>query len=84
MVKNFVRFEPVELKLRFPKAKFHLTNLFGGDPQLGEFANRAINENPSILLDEVKPAFEKNLARVFTDISNSVVVGAEESELLPP
>ncbi|EDS40020.1 conserved hypothetical protein [Culex quinquefasciatus] len=82
--KNYVRFNPIEMKLRFPKARFDLTGLFNGDKELEAFGNRAINENPNLLLDEVKPVFEKQLARIFTDISNSVVEGAEESELLPP
>ncbi|XP_021703692.1 protein takeout [Aedes aegypti] len=82
--KNFVRFDPIDLKLKFPKAKFYFTGLFNGDPALEEFGNQAINDNPNLILDEVKPSFEKNLGRVFTDISNSVVEGAEEFELLPP
>lgn len=82
--KNYIRFNPINLKLKFPKARFYLTGLFNGDRELEAFGNRAINENPNLLLDEVKPVFEKNLARIFTDISNSVVQGAEESELLPP
>ncbi|XP_055546858.1 uncharacterized protein LOC129731116 [Wyeomyia smithii] len=81
--KNFVRFHPIELKLKFTKARFNFNGLFNGDPALEEFGNKAINENPHLLLDEVRPSFEKNLARVFTEISNSVVQGAEESELLP-
>ncbi|XP_062553085.1 protein takeout-like [Armigeres subalbatus] len=82
--KNFVRFDPIDLKLQFSKAKFHFKGLFNGDPALQQFFNRAIDDNPNVILDEVKPSFEKNLGRVFTDISNSVVEGAEENELLPP
>ncbi|XP_065094125.1 protein takeout-like [Ochlerotatus camptorhynchus] len=82
--KSFVQFDPIDLKLKFQKAKFHFTGLFNGDPSLEEFGNRAINDNPNLILDEVKSSFEKNLGQVFTDISNSVVEGAEESELLPP
>ncbi|XP_053692557.1 putative beta-carotene-binding protein [Sabethes cyaneus] len=81
--KTYVRFNPIELKLKFSKARFNFNGLFNGDPALEEFGNKAINENPHLLLDEVKPSFERNLARIFTDISNSVVQGAEESELLP-
>ncbi|XP_058453615.1 uncharacterized protein LOC131431756 [Malaya genurostris] len=82
--KNLVRFKPIDLKLKFNKARFHLTGLFSGDPTLEQIGNQALNENPHLMLDEVKPVFEENLARIFTDISNSVVQGAEESELLPP
>ncbi|XP_058819344.1 uncharacterized protein LOC131682126 [Topomyia yanbarensis] len=82
--KNFIRFNPIDLKLKFGKARFNLTGLFSGDPTLEQVGNRVINENPNLLLDEVKPVFEANLGRIFTDISNSVVQGAEESELLPP
>nr|XP_029733459.1 protein takeout-like [Aedes albopictus] len=63
--KNFVRIEPIDLKLKFQKARFYFTGLFNGDPALQEFGNKAINDNPSLILDEVKPSFEKNLGRVF-------------------
>lgn len=82
--KNLVRFKPIDTRLKFNKARFHLTNLFNSDLAMEQFGNQALNQNPNLLLDEVKPTIEKNLGRVFTDISNSAVQGAEEFELLPP
>lgn len=81
--KNYFKFRPVELKIKFDKAKFYLKNLFGGDPTLEEIGNQAINANPHLLLDEVKPAMKDKLQESLTYISNSVVEGAEEDELLP-
>ncbi|XP_001653027.2 uncharacterized protein LOC5569810 isoform X2 [Aedes aegypti] len=81
--KNYLKFRPVEIKIKFDKALFYLKNLFGGDPTLEEIGNQAINANPHLLLDEVKPAIKDKLQESLTYISNSVVDGAEEDELLP-
>lgn len=81
--KNYFKFRPVELKIKFDKAQFYLKNLFGGDPSLEAIGNQAINANPHLLLDEVKPAMKDKLQESLTYISNSVVEGAEEDELLP-
>lgn len=81
--KKYLKFRPVELKIKFDKAKFYLKNLFGGDPTLEEIGNQAINANPHLLLDEVKPAIKNKLQESLTFMSNSVVEGAEEDELLP-
>ncbi|XP_062553086.1 uncharacterized protein LOC134218194 [Armigeres subalbatus] len=81
--KSLLKFHPVELKIKFDKAVFYLQNLFGGDPALERIGNEAINANPHLLLDEVKPAIRDNLRDTLTLISNSVVEGSEEDELLP-
>ncbi|XP_065094114.1 protein takeout-like [Ochlerotatus camptorhynchus] len=81
--KSYTKFHPVDLKIKFDKAKFYLKNLFGGDPALEQIGNQAINANPHLLLDEVKPAIQENLKISLTNISNAVVDGAEEDELLP-
>lgn len=81
--KDLVRFRPIDLKLKFDKASFYLTNLFNGDPNLEKVGNEAINENPMVLLDEVKSSFEENLSIKFTELANSLVKDAELSEILP-
>lgn len=81
--KAYLKFHPVDLKIKFDKAQFYLKNLFGGDPALEQVGNQAINANPHLLLDEVKPAIVENLKVSLTNISNAVVEGAEEVELLP-
>lgn len=81
--KDLVRFRPIDLKLKFDKASFYLTKLFNGDPTLEKVGNEAINENPMVLLDEVKPSFEENLSIKFTELANSLVKDAEMSEIFP-
>ncbi|EAT47590.1 AAEL001287-PA [Aedes aegypti] len=81
--KEYVQFQPIQVKLRFDKGKFNLQNLFNGDPTLGQIGNSAINEDPHVLLDEVKPAFEESLAKQFTAMANSAVSGATELDILP-
>ncbi|EDS40022.1 conserved hypothetical protein [Culex quinquefasciatus] len=79
-----VQFQPIAVKLKFDKARFQLQNLFNGDPTLGRVGNEAINQDPHVLLGEVKPAFEESLGKYFTDIANAAVAGASEQEILPP
>ncbi|XP_053696325.1 uncharacterized protein LOC128743722 [Sabethes cyaneus] len=81
--KDYVKFLPVDMKLKFAGAKFWLQNLFNGDPVLEQVGNQAINSNPHLLLDEVRPSIEEHLRESLTEISNTVVQGAEERELLP-
>ncbi|XP_062553084.1 uncharacterized protein LOC134218192 [Armigeres subalbatus] len=81
--KQLARFRPIDLRLKFDKANFYLANLFNGDPMLEKVGNDAINENPMVLLDEVKPSFEENLSLKFTELANSLVKDAELSEIFP-
>ncbi|XP_055546853.1 protein takeout-like [Wyeomyia smithii] len=78
-----VQFEPIQVKLKFVKGRFNLQNLFNGDKTLGQVGNNVINDDPLVLLEEVRPAFEESLGRIFTAIANSAVSGATELELLP-
>ncbi|XP_058824866.1 protein takeout-like [Topomyia yanbarensis] len=75
--KMLVKFSPLETKLRFDKGHFYLENL-------GQFANNAINANPSLLLDHIKPGIEAHLMNSLTKMANAVVDGAEEHEILLP
>ncbi|XP_055639589.1 circadian clock-controlled protein daywake-like [Toxorhynchites rutilus septentrionalis] len=82
--RNYIKFHPIGLKIKFKDAQFYLKNLFNGDPVLEQIGNQAINANPHVFLDEVKPALIEKLSKSLTDISNAVVEGSEEDELLPP
>lgn len=79
--KDLVRFRPIDLKLKFDKARFYLKNLFNGDPTLERVGNDAINENPHVLLDEVKQAFEESLSAKFTALTNSLMKDTELQEM---
>ncbi|XP_055546856.1 uncharacterized protein LOC129731114 [Wyeomyia smithii] len=80
---EYVQLYPVQVKLRFDKGQFHLHNLFNGDPTLGQIGNNVINEDPLVLLDEVRPAFEESLGRIFSEMANSAISGATELDILP-
>ncbi|XP_053694827.1 uncharacterized protein LOC128742478 [Sabethes cyaneus] len=80
---EYVQLYPVQVKLRFDKGRFHLHNLFNGDPTLGQIGNNVINEDPLVLLDEVRPAFEESLGKIFSEMANSAISGATELEILP-
>lgn len=82
--KDYIRFRPVETRLKFDKIRFYLKNLFNGDPALESIGNQAVNSNPHILMEEVRPSLENYLRKSLTLISNAVVEGATEQELLPP
>ncbi|XP_055632584.1 uncharacterized protein LOC129773059 [Toxorhynchites rutilus septentrionalis] len=82
--RNFLKFHPVGLNLKFNQARFYLNNLFNGDLGLERIGNQAINANPHLLLDQVKPALMDKLVLSLTEISNAVVAGGEEDEILPP
>ncbi|XP_058816086.1 uncharacterized protein LOC131679390 [Topomyia yanbarensis] len=78
-----VQMYPIQVKLRFDKGQFNLHNLFNGDPELGQIGNSIINENPLILLEEAKPAFEEALGRIFSEMANSAISGATELDIFP-
>ncbi|XP_052895435.1 uncharacterized protein LOC128302610 isoform X3 [Anopheles moucheti] len=80
---EYFRFNPINLRVKFGKARFYLKNLFNGDPTLEMIGNQAINENPDVLLDEVKGGIEENLTKLFTKIANEVVKDALFEEVFP-
>ncbi|XP_050082843.1 circadian clock-controlled protein daywake-like isoform X1 [Anopheles aquasalis] len=80
---EYFRFRPITLRVKFGKARFYLQNLFNGDPTLEAIGNQAINENPDVLLDEVKGGIEENLATLFTKIASEVVKDALFEEVFP-
>ncbi|XP_061513935.1 uncharacterized protein LOC1271295 isoform X2 [Anopheles gambiae] len=80
---EYFRFNPINLRVKFGKARFYLKNLFNGDPTLEMIGNQAINENPDVLLDEVKGGIEENLAKLFTKIASEVVKDALFEEVFP-
>ncbi|XP_058453618.1 circadian clock-controlled protein daywake-like [Malaya genurostris] len=82
--KDYMKFKPIDVRFKFDKAEFYLQNLFNGDPALEKIGNQAINANPHLLLEEVRPSIEEHMKGSLTQISNIVVQGAEVKELLPP
>jgi len=46
-------------------------------------ANRLINENQRVFLDEIIPTLEQSLAELFTDIGNKITLNFTYKELFP-
>ncbi|XP_045524689.1 protein takeout-like isoform X1 [Pieris brassicae] len=81
--KEYLKFEPMKVKLRVGDSSIYLTNLFDGDPVLGPATNRVINENSQVFLSEISPVMEKSLADIFTEISNKITSKFTYQELFP-
>lgn len=61
--KTYVSFEELTVKISVGKSKFHLSNLFNGDPLLGDVTNQFINENSDLFVFEMTPGIDKSLKR---------------------
>lgn len=81
--KEYVKFDNLFFKVSVGGAKFHLENLFNGDPTLGEIGNAVINENSQIFLQELIPGFEKSLSKTFLEIANDVLTDVTYDEMFP-
>lgn len=81
--KSYVRFKRIQVRINIPDAKFHLDNLFNGDPVLNQLGNRVVNENSEIFLAELVPGLETSLASIFTDIVNEILKETTYEEMFP-
>lgn len=81
--KNYVYFDQLLVKISVGKSRFHLTNLFNGDPLLGDVTNQFINENSDLFVSEMIPGFEKSLSKTFLDICNVILKDVTFDEMFP-
>ncbi|XP_022909532.2 protein takeout-like [Onthophagus taurus] len=68
---NGIKYYTIEnptLKAIPDKVYFHFDNLFGGDPNLGKQMNNFLDENWSDFYDELKPALQKAMEAVVTNV----------------
>lgn len=70
-------------KLKASRLYVKLENLFNGDKALGDNMNKFLNDNWEILLQEMQPAFEENLAAAFKEITNRVFLKTPIDTILP-
>jgi hypothetical protein len=81
---EFLKFEPIYLKVQRGTVKnLKLTNLFGGNPVLGEIVNALLLTNSEFLLNDVYPQVEKTFSDTFTSIANRIANEASFDELFP-
>ncbi|XP_050420101.1 circadian clock-controlled protein daywake-like [Adelges cooleyi] len=82
--KTYVQVKKIDLKLTsVKKLNVKLENLFNGNKQLGESMNSILNENWSVLLEELQPAFEEAVAAIAQDIVNKALQKTAYSDIFP-
>lgn len=80
---DYVSFHKLETKIQIGKAKFHLANLFGGDPVLNQVGNQFVNENSDLFVAELIPGMEKSLSKTFLEIVNVILKDVTFDEMFP-
>ncbi|XP_062553087.1 uncharacterized protein LOC134218196 [Armigeres subalbatus] len=79
-----MQFHPMDVKIKYAgTAKFNMTNLLKGRPQLEQAANDAINEAPELIMDRTKAPVEQFFSKLFTTIANGLMKEADENEAFP-
>lgn len=81
--KDYVRFHRFNVRIKIDDGKFHMSNLFNGDPVLGEVGNQVVNENSKLFLEEFIPGLERSFSKIYTDIVNKLMRDATIDELFP-
>lgn len=69
--------------MNIDKAKFDLSNLFNGDPVLGNVGNQFVNQNSDLFIAELTPGMEKSLAKTFLGIVNVILKDVTYDEMFP-
>ncbi|XP_071455745.1 protein takeout-like [Hetaerina americana] len=80
---EYLELEKMQMKIKVGKTQIRLSNLFDGDPILGEATNRILNENSKIFIEEISPVLEDTLANLFTAIANRITLTFTYKELFP-
>ncbi|XP_024215575.1 protein takeout isoform X2 [Halyomorpha halys] len=81
--KTHVKFDSLDLKLKWKKYYVKLENLFNGDKTLGEAVNHALNENQKEIFDTIKPLAEEVVSEVILEIANKITKKFTFDELFP-
>jgi hypothetical protein len=82
--KTFVQINKIDLKLvSVKKLNVKMENLFNGNKQLGDSMNTILNENWSVFLEELKPAFEEAIAAIAQDIVNKALQKTAYTDIFP-
>lgn len=81
---DFMKIDPLVLKIHPGKTRIlKLTNLFGGNPVLGEIVNALLVNNSEFLLNDAYPLIERQLSEPFTSLANRITSEASFDELFP-
>lgn len=80
---KYVKIDTILLKAKVGGARYHMENLFNGDPTLGAVGNEFVNANSKLFLDEMIPYIEKSLAKIFLEIVDVVLKDVQFDEMFP-
>ena len=79
--KTYMEIEKSKFRYVVTGAKVNFTNLFNGDKALGDNMNYFLNENWSILLDELKKPINDGFAEIFKNIMNKLFMSTPYDEI---
>ncbi|XP_070496842.1 protein takeout-like [Chironomus tepperi] len=79
-----IRVDPIAVQiLQFKVTKLNFSNLFGGNKAIEDIIYTLLINNSDFSSSNVRPAFEGNLSRVFTDIANRILENTSFDEMFP-
>jgi len=82
--KTYVQIKKMDVKLAsIKKLNVKLENLFNGNKQLGESMNTILNENWTVVLEELQPAIEEAIAAIAQDIVNKALQKTAYTDIFP-
>ncbi|XP_050434117.1 protein takeout [Adelges cooleyi] len=80
---NYIRFNNISLRIMVDKGKIELRNLFGGDKNLGDVLNSAINSNFIMFFMELRPIIQKVLEEFVLDTVEKLTRHFTYEQLFP-
>jgi len=79
-----IRIDPIVVQiLQFKVTQIKFTNLFGGNKALEDIVYSLILNNPEFSSKNVRPGFEGNLSKKFTEIANKILESTTFDEMFP-
>ncbi|XP_050422083.1 protein takeout-like [Adelges cooleyi] len=81
--KNHFEFKDKNVDLKIGSAHMHFSNLFNGNKEMSDTANRFINEHWRSLMQETRPLFEDTVGAMLVNIFKPVFDMYSVEELLP-
>ncbi|CAI6363750.1 unnamed protein product [Macrosiphum euphorbiae] len=80
---NYIRFHHISLRIAISRGSIELRNLFGGDKNLGEILNMAINANFIMFFMELRPIIQKVLEEFVLDTVEKLTQHFTYEQLFP-
>ncbi|KAF0763199.1 putative beta-carotene-binding protein, partial [Aphis craccivora] len=80
---NYIRFHHISLRIAINRGSIELRNLFGGDKNLGEVLNLAINANFVMFFMELRPIIQKVLEEFVLDTVEKLTQHFTYEQLFP-